>query len=560
MFTSNGVGVGSRPITKSHGSLERLAGLARLAASAAGVLVLTCFAEARVQVDWVAPTRGVSVGVDAADNCFTADFTQALGSEITVTKRDVDGNLLWVASIDQTDNTKWESATWVAVDSQGAVLVSGTLMSGFSNPVVAASLLLKFAADGTPIFRQVYEGAFDGSSTHKVLVDAADHAYVVGLGVGPAGLVTKVKKFSPAGVSLWSYFDAHGIGRPTNFKFAPNGDLLIAARSQFGSLNGYARIDAQGSHVWSLAGIPSLTVGDAAADALGNTYLVHGETAAGGGTVVKKLDSQGSLLWEQTYPSSGSRVEVGLDDQAVVSGLPSVGTAGAAFFKVDPAGALVWSNLDADGPLGLLLHSQMLLDSSGNAYLAASTLFEMAVCKVRSDGSSAWTATMTGAGARSIALGNLTGSLFVVGGATARLSEPTPGIGSPYCFGAPNSTGQGASIVVHGSTTVSDNDVLLVASDLPPNQPGVFFFGPSRTSIPFGAGQLCVGGPISRVRPPLTSDGSGACQRVLDLTALVAAGSIVPGSEQHFQFWYRDPQGPGVPGFNLTNAQRVVFE
>lgn len=515
--------------------------------------------QAQVQVDWVAPTRGVSIAVDAADNSFTADFEQALGAEITVTKRDIHGNPLWTSRVDQTDNTKWEIATWVAVDSRGDVLVSGTLMSGYSNPVEAASLLLKFAADGTPLYRIVYESSFDGSFTRKLLLDEDDDAYVLGMGSGPAGYVTKVKKFSSAGLVLWTWFDSHGIGRPVNFKFARNGDLVIAARAPFGSLNGYARVDRQGNEQWALAGVQSLTVGDAAGDALGNSYLVHGEYVMNGGTVVKKLDAQGGLLWEHAYPSSGFRVEVGDDDRAVVSGFPSSGSVGAAFFKIDSAGGLLWQNLDADGPLGLLYHAQMLVDSQGAAYLAASTLFEMAVCKVNADGSSAWTVTLPGSNARGMAFGNLPGSLFVVGGTTARLLEDPTGIGSSYCIGALNSTGLGAAMLVQGSAAVADNDVKLVAMHLPSNQPGIFLFGPNQTQLPFGDGYRCVGAPVFRVQPPMVPDPLGTVQRMLDLQLPPAAGWIVPGSTQNFQFWYRDPGGPGGTTFNLSDGYQVSF-
>lgn len=526
---------------------------------AAAWLTLAPVAPAQFQVDWVAQTRGVAVAVDAADNVFTADFEQALGAEITVTKRDASGNLLWISSIDQTDTTKWEAATWIAVDSQGNALVSGNLKSGYSNPVQAASLLLKFAADGTPLYRIVYDGPFDGSSTQRILVDEQDHAYVLGLGMGPAGLVATVKKFAPDGTQVWTYYDSRGIGRPNHFKFAPDGDLVIAARAIFGSINGYARIDRLGNEVWSLAGVQSLTVGDAAGDGAGNTYLVHGEYTSGGGTVLKKLDPQGTLLWEQTYPSAGFRVEVGPDDHAVVSGFPNANSAGAAFLKVAPTGALVWSNLDADGPLALLMHAQMLLDGAGNAYLAAGTLFDMAVCKVRSDGTSAWTATMPGSSAYSIALGNAPGSVFVVGGRTARLSEPASPIGVPYCVGTPNSTGVGASMLVLGSAAVVDDDVRLVAHGLPASQPGLFLFGPNQTQLAFGDGFRCVAGPIHRVQPATTSSPSGTAQRLLPLGSAPAAGTIVPGATMHFQFWYRDPLGPGGSGFNLSDGYQVNF-
>jgi hypothetical protein len=282
---------------------------------------------------------------------------------------------------------------------------------------------MKLDPSGNVLWRSVYESTFDGSSTKKCITDAADNVYVLGLGMGPAGLVTKVKKFAPDGTALWSYFDPAGIGSPINIKLTPDDHLLLVGRALYGSVNGYAKLDLAGNEVWSYPGVYSLTVGDAAGDYLGDTYLVHGEyVVSGAGTVLKKVDSAGALQWEHTYGSSGLRVEVGLDNLPVVSGYPSSGF-GAAFFKVDETGALLWSNLDADGPLNLLMHAQMVLDADDAAYLAAGTLFEMAVCKVNADGTSAWTQTTTGSYANALTLGHDGTSVFVVGGATARLGQ-----------------------------------------------------------------------------------------------------------------------------------------
>ena len=538
-----------------------MAALIRNLSSSLASLLLVPLAVAQVQVDWVVDTRGVMVAVDAADNVFTADYEQNLGTEISVTKRDVDGNLLWTAEIDQTDGTKWERATWVAVDSQGDVLVSGTLMSGFSNPVEAASLLLKFAADGTPLYRIVYESGFDGSWTRKLLLDEADNAYVLGMGSGPSGFVTKIKKFAPDGSPIWSWFDADGIGAPVNFKFAANGDMVVAGRAIFGSINGYARVDRQGNGLWAIPGVQSLTVGDAAGDAQGNTYLVHGEFVMNGGTVVRKVDAQGGTLWSNVYAGAGFRVEVPPDQAPIVSGFPSTGQGGAAFFKVAPTGALLWSNPDADGPLGLLLHAQMLVDAFGNAYLAAGTLFEMAACKVNADGSNGWTATVSGSsGALGIALGNTPGSLFMVGGRTARLVEDLPEIGSSYCIGAPNSAGAGASIAAFGSTVVAQNEVLLTVGGLPPGVLGLFIVSDTQAQVPFGDGFLCLGGSVNRILKPQVASAQGGVQLALDLQAPPLAGAAVPGATLDFQYWYRDPGGPLGSGFNLSDARAIAFQ
>ncbi len=382
---------------------------------------------AQVSIEWVQPTRGVSIALDAVDNVYTLDYEQALGAEMSVTKRDAAGRLLWTARFDQQSSTAWERASWIVTDGGGNAVVCGTLMSGYSNPVEAASIVMKFLPDGRLAWRRVYESSFDGSSVRKCLVDRHDNVYVLGMGSGPSGRVTKVTKFAPDGTALWSYFDAAGIGAALNMKLTPDDALLVTGKSITGSFMGYTKIDLDGRVLWARAGVASLTAGDSAGDAAGNTYLVHGQyVLTNPGTVVKKIDPSGALLWERVFPMSGFRVEVGGDQRAVVSGFPSSGSAGAAFMKIDVSGGLVWTNLDADGPLSLLAHAHMLLDSNGGAYLAAGTMSEMAVSKVNADGTSAWTQTVPFGYGQAIALGGLDSSVYLVGGTTARLVQAPP--------------------------------------------------------------------------------------------------------------------------------------
>ncbi len=406
--------------TSAHSCYFRIT-LRVLMLTIAGALLPT-HVSADVGLAWVQPTRGVSVALDAADNVYTVDYEQALGAEMSLTKRNASGTMLWVASYDQTSTTAWERASWVATDSAGNAIVCGTLMSGYSNPVEAASIVMKFNPNGAMAWRRVYETSFDGSSVRKCLVDANDNVYVLGLGSGPNGRVTKVKKFAPDGTALWSFFDSAGIGAPLNFKLTPDGALLVTGKSITGSYLGYAKIDLNGNLDLDLpqrsTALPRGTA-PAMCSAIPIWCMADAVT---GGTMIKKLAASGALLWERSYGLTGYRIEVGNDNQAVVSGFPT-GTVGAAFIKIDTAGNLLWSNLDADGPLGLLAHAQMLIDRENNAYLAAGTMSEMAVCKVNSDGSSGWTQTVAFGYAQAIALGKTDNSIYVVGGTTARLSQ-----------------------------------------------------------------------------------------------------------------------------------------
>lgn len=384
---------------------------------AAGFCLATTGALAQVSTAWVNSPGGVSIAADAADNTFSVNSEFAPAGDITLTKRNAAGVVLWEARFDNLDSTRYELATWVATDSAGNALVTGTIRSGFSNPVNVNSVLMKFSPQGQLLWRQVYDAPFDGSSTTRVLTDTDNTAYVLGLGTGPSGQVSTVRKFAPDGSLSWAWFDPVGVGAPVNLKWTPDRALLIIARGVTGANNGYAKIDRNGTLLWAFAAFPSLTVGDAAGDNVGNTFLVNGSSAGTGtGSIVTKLRPNGSLLTERLEPIAGFRIEVPSDQGAIISGFPNSGTAGAAFMRLDANLNEIWRNLDADGPgFSLLLHAQMRLDAADNAYLAAGALTAMAVAKVNADGSFGWVATAPGQYTSAFVLGS-DNAVYAAGG------------------------------------------------------------------------------------------------------------------------------------------------
>lgn len=130
-----------------------------------------------------------------------------------------------------------------------------------------------------------------------------------------------------------------------------------------------------------------------------------------------------------------------------------------------------------------------------------------------------------------------------------------------YCSAAPNSAGSGALIASSGSTSVAANDLVFTVIGAPATQPGIFYYGSSAISVPFGDGVRCVGGGTLRLNPILITDGSGSVSRPLDLTVAPAnagLGIIQAGDTKYIQFWYRDPAAGGA-GFNLSNGLSAVF-
>ena len=142
------------------------------------------------------------------------------------------------------------------------------------------------------------------------------------------------------------------------------------------------------------------------------------------------------------------------------------------------------------------------------------------------------------------------------------LSPPIPCLDPvAYCTSLPNSAGPGSTIDWTGAPSLSLNGFSLSADGLPPNKPGLFFYGPNQTTLLFGDGIRCVGGQLVRL-PVVLSDLLGGVTQPLDLLAPPFSGGgpgvISPGTLRNFQLWYRDPAF-GTAGFNTSDALEVTF-
>lgn len=128
-----------------------------------------------------------------------------------------------------------------------------------------------------------------------------------------------------------------------------------------------------------------------------------------------------------------------------------------------------------------------------------------------------------------------------------------------YCVAAPNSQGpNGATFSITGSTSVTQNDMTIVATGVRPGAPGFFYFGGTQQQLPLGNGFTCVGNPIFRLAAPnLFADASGTLRRPVNFT-FGNALHLTPGSTWFFQCMYRDLAGGGA-GYNLTDGLAITF-
>ncbi len=124
-----------------------------------------------------------------------------------------------------------------------------------------------------------------------------------------------------------------------------------------------------------------------------------------------------------------------------------------------------------------------------------------------------------------------------------------------YCQTSPNSVGSGSILGYQGTPNLSTNNFELLATGLPPNSSGLFYYGTNAAQQPFGNGVRCVGGTTFRLGV-VVADFFGDANQLLNYGAL--PGQILAGSTWRFQYWYRNPAGGGA-GYNLSDALEVQF-
>ncbi len=141
--------------------------------------------------------------------------------------------------------------------------------------------------------------------------------------------------------------------------------------------------------------------------------------------------------------------------------------------------------------------------------------------------------------------------------------------GNTYCEPTvPNSTGALSRLTAEGSTVVAENDLTLVASDLPLDVFGMFLTSREQGLVvgPGGSqGTLCLGGGIGRFNGPgqiKNSGSAGTFELTIDLNQLPTPSGFVaalPGETWNFQAWHRDWAGP-VSTSNFTNGLEIQLQ
>lgn len=131
-----------------------------------------------------------------------------------------------------------------------------------------------------------------------------------------------------------------------------------------------------------------------------------------------------------------------------------------------------------------------------------------------------------------------------------------------YCSATTNSTGNPALISSTGSVSLHANDTQLLASQVPPNNTGLFLCSLDRHQLAVGNGNLCIGWTTLNyfIRlPGVVSSPLGVARYSLDLSdPRLPQDQLVPGSNWNFTYWYRDAAAGGVQS-NFSDGLGIVF-
>lgn len=140
------------------------------------------------------------------------------------------------------------------------------------------------------------------------------------------------------------------------------------------------------------------------------------------------------------------------------------------------------------------------------------------------------------------------------------------GIGTNYCVANQNSAGRIGAMSASGTALASANNFTLTASNLPPNQFGIFVTSMAQGFVPNAGGSsngnICLAGSIGRffMQSQIQSSGAtGEFSLQLPLTAFPQGNgfvSVMSGETWNFQAWYRDSVGQGS---NFTDGLEVEF-
>jgi|GEM_PF-5794558 len=270
---------------------------------------------------------GHAVAVDKGNGIYVTGYTDGSfdgqtnpGGGAFLTKYTADGVRQWSRIWGPTNGA---SASGVAVDGNTNIFVAGESYGNFdgqtkNDSAFEASLLTKFAADGTKQWTRIWGGT-NSSYAAAVAVDGSTNIYVTGTTYdtfdGQTGPGTGfLSKFTAAGVRLWSRIWGSGTKDwPAAVTVDSSGNNIYVAGQTAGSFDGQivpvggyssflTKFDASGSRQWTRFVVPVTGTNEVASSVAvdtNNNIYVGGYNWSARKATLTQFTAGGSQTWSR---------------------------------------------------------------------------------------------------------------------------------------------------------------------------------------------------------------------------------------------------------------------
>lgn len=410
------------------------------------IMNITVFAN--YSIDWVRVAdsylkNGAMIARDADDNVAGTGSDQ---QNIYTQYYDKFGNLLWQRSSSSGIHSNYEASTWVNIDAQKNVYVTGYRYTISTQPPYRypnAMIVLKYDAAGNLLWKYILPGSYGitlpYSSSRFIFrseLDAQGNLYMCTSGNISGNPVSGfiLVKINPQGNTVWAR--THNFGTAQSYwsmRMKNNLIVLTGSSALYNHNVSSVMYDTAGNEKWAATTSEYGGAQDVELDNAGNAYILcwnYNEVSTGSGAdiVVLKYNSSGTQTNRFKYDLGGDEYP----SKLTITGTDQLGIIGSTLAtgsyhldwqieKINMNGTLLWSKKTESQGLYDVYPNAVTGNSKGDLFVSGSTnngkgYIAMGTAKYLSDGTLSWNAVYDSTASSGIALRLASdGSIYALG-------------------------------------------------------------------------------------------------------------------------------------------------
>jgi hypothetical protein len=277
-------------------------------------LVASQAVQAQYPPDWVVASSdfyrmGSMLATDSESNAvMTGDRSATIGNASIFTRKlDIDGNLLWETTEVSGIASSYLKASWVNVDSEDNILVTGYRYSGVNINYTDSIVVLKYNSSGTELWRKSIAHPFPSGIPIRSELDESGNLYIgtIALNIG-----FNLIKLDSSGTVVFNVGNASTANQSFTSMRVKNGKVAMVSYASNGTVACLVQFDTDGNFLWGHT-YASNGGFDLEIDDLGTIYLLsrkQNQVGASTGFDMKiiKVDTNGNTLAEYNYDFGNS--------------------------------------------------------------------------------------------------------------------------------------------------------------------------------------------------------------------------------------------------------------